>query len=495
MKQLTLLSQALLTLESCTKPSHIVGLHILSYTDSTSEAPTQPFQLLKQRVLEVLDQHPWLTKRVKTRLHAQAFDRGLEPTFAVDQHLKQLPGTYTRIELHTSVALLQQQSLSRDLPLWDIHCASSLQFKVAGKRCFALITRFHVALIDPLEGESFTSKLFEFSTKPRPLFQIKCPIIVCDHIDKKTPLATIKTEAKKLARRIGMDPRILAQHYIDQTAATITSAPANASIFERKLSDGVTFGALSLSIEAIETAFNAKTMTEIEDAMLCIISHGLQAYLRAIPNQQIPAAALVALIPSHLPHPNLNEDLNQPRFYNRFYNLPLHTLDVHQQLYAIHKQTNAYSSGHKPIPIGQPSVAPAISALGRAIQHGVHASLARSSQRHFNLIVNTATGSQIPMFLGNTELQEQYWSSPIYDGMGLAINMTSYRNSLQVSFTSSVNIVPSPNSLSKAICNAFFEFTNTRAATVKASNQSSSSDGCADLSRPDLSRPDLKECE
>jgi len=470
MEQLSALDAAFLYLETRKAPLHVGALHIFCSSDKKHAS----FEWFLQRVKERLPLAPVLQKR----LLAIPFDLDApylveDPEFSLNTHVSHigLPDPADRNSLNALAARIHRNPLDRHKALWELTFVDHIEgLDLPGKYHFAIISKVHHCIVDDMGGEELLSKLLDFSPNPNTANIVKPN--ACKALPSRFRLlfesykSVLHNPSKMIsiiAKASTSGAKLLAQKTVSDFRKISNSRRAPASLFERELSDDRVISSLNIPLAQLKICRTLHPKATIHDIILAIISQGLHDYLTA--KQALPGDSLTALVPmSHRrsqtqtdwrPNSDSRQKANQLRA--NIIELATTPIDIRERIQHIQKSNSTVSKKAIQSKISQlteflPSV---YLSLATKLYTRWHISAAHRSL--FNLVITNVPGPQIPLYMGNAKLIEQYGTGPIFQGMGLSIVVLSYNGTLSITVNSCSSILAEPNELTQAIYDGFHD--------------------------------------
>ena len=449
MHQLNSLDSGCLFLESSKTPLQVGGLYIF-----IPSGKAKNFDSFKYHVAQRVTLEPIFRQRLSSVPldldHPYWID---DPNFNLDLHLSHIGLTEPagHSSLMSIANAIYQTPLDRNRPLWQIVYIDGLD-RIEGypKGTFAVVIKIHHTLIHATLGERLFASLLDFTAKPR---KIQTPdswepepvpttfeMLKNSYKDtfssplkiSKLLLKTSQSAASSLAKRALANLN---------TKPTIDNTPA--SIFDASIDNCKAFYGQQFDLGPIKEIKGRLKETDINDVVLSICSGALRSYLSTL-DKDAPQE-LIALLPIAVKESAPSDKasiISNTQVTGTLISLANQVEDPLVRLRTIKENYRGTKLYPKAVPARQladyiPSIFMSMAAKLYTRWH-----YSEDHNPYFNLVINHIPGPQIPLYLDGARLVEHYHLTPIFDGLGLVINVSSYHGQLSFSIMTSDKIIP-----------------------------------------------------
>lgn len=448
MQKLTNLDAAFIYLESPRAPMHVGGIYVF---DAAKQ--TRPFSFFDFR--EHLETR--LDKARTFRQHLVKVPFNLdhpywinEPRFNLDAHLthRSLPNPGDQQTLMQLAGEVFSQALDMQRPLWHITFVEGLNtIEGVAPGSFALIIKVHHAAVDGVSGEEMVWALLDSAPQgpqaggnpnpwnPEPLPQ---PL----QLLARTASNTI-TQPFHLAKIAGqltsgtlraVKERLLRNTPLPPLPMTAPATPFNVAVTSKRIFRGVVF-----KLQQITDLRTIVPGTTINDVLLAICAGALRRYLDR--KQALPSKPLIATVPISTRPPDKWQEMGN-QVSAMLVSLATDEANPLKRVQLIHDSAiNAknYTQHLRPEKlleiISSTFATPAIRIYSRL-------NVPERLGPFFNLFITNVPGTRETLYLGSAPLVHSFGMAPVFDGLGLILVITSYRDTLSISVTACQEIMP-----------------------------------------------------
>lgn len=449
MNQLNELDASFLYLEDERTPLHVGGAFVFKKQSSDSGVCFN-FNRFKAILERKLGTQTFFRKRVvESSLNLDLPIWADDDQFDLDNHLSYvtLPSTPSPCTLCELTSTILSQGLDRRRPLWHISYVDGLDKEQDySEDHFALIIRLHIAAIDPNSGEDILSQLLKVSPEIDELGEPAAwmPEAMPDATSWFDEAYSHALSLPKKLAGLAKDTASSAFHSLLQERLErlnlprlLMSAPqtsVNQSISTNRAVDK--FIISSAQVRHIRQQLNDVTTNDI---IMGLCAEALKHYL---PSEQTSEQnhsngkpqSLIALSPISVRSTSL-EVKSGNQLSASLFSLATDIPDPITRIREIHKA--AQSSSHYDAAISASRLTELIPSCMVALSARVYSEflLAQKHKPMFNLPITNVPGPQFPLFLEENELIEHLCTGPLFDGIGLGINIVSYNGNFSVTST------------------------------------------------------------
>lgn len=442
MTQLSELDAAFLYLENERTPLHVGGAFV--FKKSTIHSSFS-FKRLRELIEHKLDNEHFFRKRVvESSLSLDLPIWEDDSRFDIDNHMShvRLAGSPSPCSLNELCATIFSQGLDRRRPLWHITYVDELGAGAEeqyDEQHFALIIRIHIAALDGNTGEDILSQLLHVSPELEQLGELPSwePKIAPN---TSTWLDEAYNTASKLPKHLawlaketaaaafyGTLSDKLAQLKLPLALTNTTRTPVNQNVSSKRVIDNLVIS--STDIRNIRQKLHEVTTNDI---IMGICAEALHNYLKD--NASNRHSELIALSPISVRSTSLEVKAGNQLAASLF-SLSNKENDPILRIKRINQ--TARSSKHYDAAISASRLTELVPSCMVGLSARVYSEflLAQKHQPVFNLPITNVPGPQFPMFLEDNELVTHICAGPLFDGIGLGINVVSYNGHFSVTAT------------------------------------------------------------
>lgn len=466
MQKLSNLDAAFIYLESPRAPMHVGGIYVFDVAKQT-----RPFTFFDFR------------DHLETRLHkARTFRQHLvtvpfnldhpywidEPHFNLDAHLthRSLPNPGDQQTLMELAGEVFSQALDMQRPLWHITFVEGLNaFEGIAPGSFALIIKVHHAAVDGVSGEEMVWALLDSTPqnpKPgNPIFWNPEPLPNPLQLLARTASTTINQpfQLAKVARQLtGGAIQVIKERLLQNTPLPPLPLTAPATSFNVAVTPERIFRGLVFQLQQITALRGLVPGTTINDVLLAICAGALRRYLEN--KQDLPSKPLVTMVPiSTRPQGKWDEMGNQVSAM--LVSLATDEADPLKRLRIIHANvTNAKTYTQSLRPEKLIEAIPSTLATP-AIRLYCRLNVPERLGPFFNLFITNVPGPRKTLYLGRAPMVYSFGMAPVFDGLGLILVITSYRDTLSIGVTACQEIMPDIDDFQSNLQASFDELMTT----------------------------------
>lgn len=389
-----------------------------------------------------------------------------EPRFNLDAHLTHrfLPHPGDQQALMQLAGDIFSQPLDMQHPLWHITFVEGLNtIEGVAPNSFALIIKVHHAAVDGVSGEEMVWALLEAtpqSSKPRNYTAWK-PEPLPNPLQLLTRIASTTISQPfhlaSMARQITggavqvIKERLLRNTPLPPLPLTAPSTPFNVAVTDKRIFRGIVF-----QLQQVTSLRRIVPGTTINDVLLAICAGALRRYLDRTQNS--PTKSLIAMVPiSTRPEGKLSEMGNHVS--GMLVSLATQEDDPLKRLQFIHASvTNAKAYSQHLRPEKFLEAIPSTIATP-AFRLYCHFNTPQRWGPFFNLFITNVPGPRETLYLGRAPLAYSFGMAPVFDGLGLVLVITSYRDTLSIGVTACQEIMPDMDDFQNDLRASFDELT------------------------------------
>ncbi|MEA2293807.1 MAG: diacylglycerol O-acyltransferase / wax synthase [Solirubrobacteraceae bacterium] len=461
-ERLSPLDASFLAVETPAAHMHVGWAAVFSPPEDGAGLPT--FAELRAHVAARLDRAPRYRQRlepVPLGLHAPEWVD--DPDFDLDHHVRHA----VCADLDGLVDAVMSAPLPRERPLWQFWIADGLD---DGR--LALVGKAHHCMVDGVAAVELGSLLLDLGAERPPLGRSRRFARAADEV---AAAATDLTDPPREALDVlvsGMAGRIADQARVargslralshprsavdgaTRMARTLAEAalpPAAGSILNGRTSPHRHLARLTRRLADLREVRTRYSGTTVNDVLLAAVAGGLRSFL--LERGEDPAS-LKAMVPVSV---RADGEALGNRISFIFVRLPVDEPDPVVRLMLCHRQTAVAKRRGAP---GDADAA--LHALGyapRTVQR-LFSSLV-SHPRMFNLTVSNIPGPRPPVYLRGCRLEAVWPVVPLADGHGLAVGMTTVRDTACLGLYADAKAFPDADGLADHVDLAFDELRDT----------------------------------
>jgi WS/DGAT/MGAT family acyltransferase len=364
-----------------------------------------------------------------------------DPRFSLDFHVRHtaLPKPGSAAQLKRLSARIMAQPLDRRRPLWENWLVEGLE---GGER-FALISKLHHCMIDGASGMDLSQILMSPSPEP-PDWEPPPPFV-----PKPAPSRAelLRAEVGRLLGtplRVARDLRRFSEESEDvreelraRLRAVVKMAGmglgADATPLNGRVGPHRRFDWWRVPLADVKAIRHALGCT-VNDVVLTVVTGAVREYLVL---RGVDPGSLTFRVSAPVSVRSAEE---RGKLGNRVSSwvipLPIAEPDPHEQLAAIHRETNRLKEERTALGVET------IMKMADLTPSTLLTLGARAASGPINTIVTNVPGPQFPLFLQGARLLEIYPQVPLLEGLGLGIALASYDGQVHWGFNSDPDIAP-----------------------------------------------------
>jgi WS/DGAT/MGAT family acyltransferase len=451
-------------------------LHV--YAPVPGEGAEERYQRLRWHVEQALDAAP-VFRRVIERppLHVDHgwFVEGVD--LDLDYHVRRhaLPAPGSDAELNALYARIAVQPMDITRPLWEIHVIDGLDaIEGAPRHSFALFIKVHHAGVDGKSAAEMTAALHRTSPERNRIRRL--PAYSAHPIEPESSLGeALLGGAKRLA---GLNAKLrqtlfnnlpalgssLSKRLVTDLWSEKKPSPDKLSvpqtIFNVEVDADRCYTHLSLPLDEIRHLRQQVPESTVNDVFLAVVGGGLRRYLQhhgALPAKSLVAGVTVDVRPEH--------EKGKGGNYVALIRVPVGTdtekADVRLKrifadtTHAKSSRRTAAGANTQRRGANWPDVIPAplLWVLGSANQLRVTARM----KPLVNLGATNVPGPREVLYLDGARMVDFNGTPPMFHGVALVINTTSYDGALRISVYSCRKVMPDPERMRTYLLESFAE--------------------------------------
>lgn len=463
MKQLSYLDANFLYIETQHAPMHVGGTFV--FKQPTDKKMT--FARFKRHIQSRLQTSPVFRRRlIELPLDIDLPYWLEDPHFDLEEHLFRHQLTSgTSSELQVQAEDFFSAPLDREKPLWEIQFVEGL--KEAGD--FALIIKMHHCAIDGVSGEEILVGLLDFSEAARTMpddnwkpevFPRYRSLVGKKFWKSKNSAKNMFDLVKGTAGIVNRSTNLRVSEAGDVPPLFFNSP---ATSFNVEVSGNRRLVHVDLPLRKIKDIKNSQKNVTINDVALAICSGALENILKN--ERSLPDTSLIAMIPistryEHVKKGEVEESEKNGSAGNdvsaMLVSLETDEENVLRRLEKIH--VNSRKGIHYNRTVEAEQLLDQLPVMTSAALTKAFTKLKASKllKPIFNVVITNVPGSPVPLYFDGAKLVSQSFNAPIYDNMGLTVNVTSYVDVLTIGVTTTPEILPDGEGFIRAI-NASFD--------------------------------------
>jgi WS/DGAT/MGAT family acyltransferase len=262
--------------------------------------------------------------------------------------------------------------------------------------------------------------------------------------------------ARGLGSLAGSVASMLREDLLEGLPGRVPRTSFNAAVTQHR---SFAFTSVPLSeVKAVKNAFG----TKLNDVVLAICAGALRRYL--LGRGELPEVPLIASVPINV-RGEASAGQGQP-ISSMMAELATEVADPVERLRRIHRGTQASrvmgeALGAKTIMSLAEASPPML--LSLALRFYAHTELVRRHRPLFNVIISNVPGPRQPLYSAGAEIKAFYPMGICFDGSGLFIALTSYRDQLDFGLLACRELVRDPWSIADGIHHALEELVEAAA--------------------------------
>ena len=440
MLALSELDTSFLFLETEKTPLHGGGIFVFKKTSSRSKFSFNRFRSI---IESKLGNEPFFRERlVESPLNSDLPVWAEDPDFDLDNHLNYINLNESTTK-HTLLSLSSEifsTPMDRSRPLWTATYIDGLdQEKGFNKQHFALALKVHITAIDGITGEDILSQLLHVSPEiseieptetwnPAPLPESESWLGAAYN-----NVLTLPSRLTGLAKDTASSAfySIVYEHLqklnLPTSLMSVAATPINQQISNKRVIDN-----LEIPLSDIRAIRQSLKNVTTNDIVMGICAEAISNYLRDIGST--PKLPLIALAPISVRSTSLDVKSGN-QLAATLFSLATNEKNPIQRIQLIHKA--AQSSNSYDAAIAASKLTELVPSCIAGLSARVYSEflLAQKHKPMFNLPITNIPGPQFPLYFEENELTKYICTTPLFDGIGLALMIVSYNGNYSVTST------------------------------------------------------------
>lgn len=466
MLQLSELDSSFLYLETERTPLHVGGVYVFKRPEN-SQLNFEHFQKIIESILgnEAFFRQRLVEYPLNLDLPVWADD----PDFNITNHVSHINlarGTYTLLNLASDYL---SKPLDRTRPLWQARFVEGLehdQEQQFTKDHFALLLKVHITAINGISGEDILSQLLHVSPEVKETEE-------AEHTWRPKPLPDTGSWIGAAYNNVFNIPSKLT------LLAKETAASAFYSVLYEKLEKlDLPAGLMKVATTPINQKVSSKRqvenleipLTEVRnikrqlngvttnDIMMGICAEALSNYLKGMAAQ--PKQDLIALAPISVRSTSLDIKSGN-KLAATLFSLASIEEDPIKRILLIHEAATSSKSYEKAISANHLTELVPSCTAGLSARVYTEFLLAQKHKPMFNLPIINIPGPQFPLYFEDAELEKFICTTPLFDGIGLALMIVSYNGKYSITCTYNPEIMPLKKNFKHYLQEAFEKIKST----------------------------------
>ena len=433
MQQLSNMDTSFLSLESPRTPMHIGCI----WTFSAPKTGKMTFPRLKRHVVSRLPISPVFRRRLSSLPMDIDLPYWVEDrNFNIDNHLQhiQLHGKDSEEQKSTLCNQFFSQTLDRSKPLWAM---TFLDSSDENNGHFSILLKFHHAAVDGKSAEKILSGLLsvdqDATESLQDTWEPETLSITRMVGNKLRSMYRAPKEINALTKSLGhslVNSTQLRHRDKQEQPPHFFMSPH--SPFNEEIDTARHMSSAHLSLSAIKDIKKAYAGSTVNDVVLTICAGALRKHL--LKQGQLPTSPMVAMVPVSKREGNEKDQGNliSPMLVS----LATNVGSPRARLEAVHQNALKAKEYNREVAVEKiinhlPSWSSSL-----VTKAYTYFRVANHIKPVFNMIITNVPGPSCPLYLDGAELVSMEGMAPIVDGMGLTLVITSYKDTLTVSVTS-----------------------------------------------------------
>jgi len=440
MQVLSELDSSFLFLETDRTPLHAGGIFVFKKTSSRAKFSFNRFRIILE---SKLGNEPFFRERlVESPLNSDLPVWAEDPDFDLDNHLKyiNLSESQTHHNLMSLSSEIFSTPIDRSRPLWSATYIDGLeQEKGFNKQHFALALKVHITAIDSITGEDILSQLLHVSPEtieiepieewnPKPLPEMESWLGAAYN-----NVLTLPSKLTGLAKDTASSAfySIVYEHLqklnLPASLMSVAATPINQQISDQRVIEN-----LEIPVADIRAIRRSLKDVTTNDIVMGICAEAISIYLNDMNSS--PKAPLIALAPISVRSTSLDiKSGNQ--LAATLFSLATTEQNPIKRIQLIHE--TAQSSNSYDTAIAASTLTELVPSCTAGLSARVYSEflLAQKHKPMFNLPITNIPGPQFPLYFEENELTKYICTSPLFDGIGLALMIVSYNGNYNLTST------------------------------------------------------------
>tara|TARA_R110002072_G_scaffold74813_2_gene176882 strand:+ start:3254 stop:4765 length:1512 start_codon:yes stop_codon:yes gene_type:complete len=461
MLQLSELDSSFLYLETETTPLHVGGVFVFKRSDKSNNLDYGRFHKI---IESILGNEPFFRKRlVESPLNLDLPVWVDDPEFDIDKHITHIRLNKASGSLLGLASEYFSEPLDRTRPLWQAQFIEDLESDTEqdfSKAHFALFLKVHITAIDGISGEDILSQLLHVSPEERELENIQeewHPKPLPDtgswigaaynnvlNIPSKLTLLAKETAASAFYSVLYEKLETL---NLPASLMKVASTPINQKVTAKRQIENIEIPLAD--VRKIKQQLNGVTTN---DVMMGICAEALSNYLKGMAAQ--PKQDLIALAPISVRSTSLDIKSGN-KLASTLFSLASTEEDPIIRIRKIHEAATSSRSYDEAIAANHLTELVPSCTAGLSARVYSEFLLAQKHKPMFNLPIINIPGPQFPLYFEEAELEKFISTTPLFDGIGLALMIVSYNGHYSITCTYNPDIMPLKKGFKQYVKEAF----------------------------------------
>lgn len=464
MRQLSEHDAAYIYSDSAHANSNVTLLHI--YDQSTAPGGMVRFKQILAHVESRLDRLPVFRQKILRVPLDLDYPWWVEDeSFDIEYHVRHIalpkPGDWRQFCIQASRIHARPLDLQR--PLWEMYVIEGLDsFLDLPVGSFAVLLKIHHAAIDVAQGNAITTVLHDLapdappSAPPVPWFPESAPGTLGLLARAGFNVATFPLRMAQPLARSWTTLKSAASTLVGEFLGRPQEFPVTR--FNSVVSPHRVFDTRRFALRDFKAIRELAPGATVNDVVLAVCAGGLRRYLELqgeLPEESLVAAAPIAVRGAGQP------DAPASFAWVRL-GLATDIVDPVARLAAIQATSSSSElmtravSARELIELAEQAPSAAIAATSKMLRSA--SALLGDWAPLANCAIANVPGPQMPLYLQGARLSYVSAIMPISDGMGLVFSVTSYSETIVISFTACYEQLPDPELLARCLRDSFKEY-------------------------------------
>lgn len=448
MLQLSELDSSFLYLETERTPLHVGGIFVFNRPDSESKLNFDRFQ---QIMSSILGNEPFFRERlVEYPLNLDLPVWTDDPAFKLSNHVQHLDLTEDTHSLFELASEFFSEPLDRTRPLWQALFVEGLEqddehgFTAQN---FALLLKVHITAIDGMSGEDILSQLLHVSPEERELETPEKPWIpkplpntgswigaAYNNVFNIPSKLTILAKETAASAFYSVLYEKLEKLNLPASLMKVASTPINQKITAKRQIENI-----EIPLSKVRNIKRQLGDVTTNDVMMGICAEALSNYLKGMAAQ--PKQDLIALAPISVRSTSLDIKSGN-KLSATLFSLASTETDPIKRIRLIHQAATSSSSYKEAISANHLTELVPSCTAGLSARVYSEFLLAQKHKPMFNLPIINIPGPQFPLYFEDAELIKFISTTPLFDGIGLALMIVSYNGNYSITCTYNPDVMP-----------------------------------------------------
>lgn len=448
MLQLSELDASFLYLETERTPLHVGGIYIFRRPDSSDSLDYVRFYNI---IESILGNEPFFRKRlVEYPLNLDLPFWTDDPEFKLDNHISHIALDQQSNSLFQLASDFFSIPLDRTQPLWQAHFVEHLendQEHAFSSKHFALLIKTHITAIDAISGEDILSQLLHVSPeereiddnrkewKPKPLPDTGSWIGAAYNNVFNIP-SKLKLLAKETASSAFYSVLYEKLESLNLPASLmkVAKTPINQKITAKRQIESI-----EIPLSEIRSIKHQLSGVTTNDVMMGICAEALSNYLKGMAAR--PKQDLIALAPISVRSTSLDIKSGN-KLAATLFSLASSESDPIKRIRLINEAATSSRSYDEAIAASHLTELVPSCTAGLSARVYSEFLLAQKYKPMFNLPIINIPGPQFPLYFEEAELEKFISTTPLFDGIGLALMIVSYNGQYSITCTYNPDTMP-----------------------------------------------------